>query len=63
MFNGAYNEIMISTAAVTSPGPIRPAAASNPASTAMTPRPTFMISAWTTFSRASELFAFSAARV
>ncbi|MNE94855.1 hypothetical protein D3C80_1928670 [compost metagenome] len=52
---------MISTAAVTSPGPIRPAAASNPAMTAMMPRPTFMIRPWIRFSVASEVLAFSAA--
>ena len=50
---------MISTAAVTSPGPMRPAAASNPAMTAMTPRPTFMINPWIRFRVASEVFAFS----
>ncbi len=54
---------MIRTAAMTSPGPIRPAAASNPAITAMTARPIFMITAWMMFSMASELLAFSAARV
>ncbi|MNI04363.1 hypothetical protein D3C73_572850 [compost metagenome] len=50
---------MISTAAITSPGPIRPAAASNPAMTAMTPRPTFMISPWIRFRAAREVLAFS----
>jgi len=50
---------MIRTAAVTSPGPILPAAASNPAITAMTPRPKFITRACIPFSMFSELLAFS----
>ncbi len=53
---------MIRIEAVTSPGPIRPAAASSPASTAISPSPTLWIAVWARLSRASEVLALTEAR-
>jgi hypothetical protein len=60
-FSGIYRLSRIWIAAVTSPGPIRPCAASFPAITASSVRPMLMMIAWMAFSSAIEVFDLTAA--